>query len=99
MLGFVVLIVGSGLFTKFAAESAFSKKIKFFIKKFHTIFAYAIIILFKINILFNWYTTNITTFAVLTAWDIIFFIAWIYLKFFNEKIEEVVIDIRTRITD
>jgi hypothetical protein len=83
MLGFIILLVSSGMFTKFAKESTFSKSLKNFIKNFHKIFAYSIIILFKVNILFNWYTTNHSVFAALVAWDVIFLLIWTYLKFFN----------------
>lgn len=86
MLGFIVLLVGSGLFTRYSVDSVFGKKLRFFVKKFHILFAYAIIILFKINILYNWYTTNMTTFTVLTAWDVTTFLIWAYLKFFSERI-------------
>ena len=86
MLGFIVLLVLSGLFTKYAKESYFSIALKKNIPIFHKFFAYFMIVLFKINALFEWYTTNLTVFAILVAWDVSFFFAWIYLKFFNEKL-------------
>lgn len=96
MLGFVVIIAASGLFTRYARNLAFSRGLKNFIKRFHKTFAYLVIILFKINILFNWYTTTMPVFTFLTAWDVFFFLLWAYLKFFKEKLEGVVTDMRVR---
>jgi hypothetical protein len=68
-------------------------------KGFHNIFAYLIIILFKINILFNWYITTLSIFAFLTAWDVFFLLLWAYLKFYKEDLQSTVIDMRTRKSD
>jgi len=86
MLGFILMLVSSGMFTKYGKDSKYNKSLKNFIKIFHKSFAYFIIVLFKINILFNWYGTDLTVFSVLTAWDVIFLIIWVYLKFFNNDI-------------
>lgn len=94
MLGFVVIIAASGLFTRYAKDMAFSWGLKHFIKRFHNIFAYLVIILFKINILFNWYVTSIPVFAFLTAWDVCFFLLWAYFKFYRENLEAIAIDMR-----
>lgn len=75
---------------------AFSWTLKKNIKRFHKIFAYLVIILFKINILFNWYTTTMSIFAFLTAWDVFFFLLWAYLKFYRQNLEGTVIDMRTK---
>lgn len=99
MLGFVVLIVASGLFTRFAKDMAFSMKLKRYVKWFHKIFTYLVIILFKINILFNWYGTSLVIFAFLTAWDVFFLLLWAYLKFYKDTMEGTVLDLRTKKQD
>jgi hypothetical protein len=97
LLGFLILLVCSGLFNRYCKDSKLAKPLKTFIRRFHILFAYAVIILFKINILFNWYMTKMTVFAFLTAWDVTFLLVWTYLKFFKDRIEETVLDMRTKI--
>lgn len=83
MLGFSALQASSGIITKYFLNSSELKlQTKKWIKNFHKFFAYFLAILFKINILWNWYTTYLPTFYFLIAWEGVCLIIWGYLKFF-----------------
>lgn len=69
MLGFVVLQVVSGLITSYYLNSkVLEQKVKIYIKGFHIIFAYFLGVLFKINMIWNWYSTEIKVFVLLIVW-------------------------------
>jgi hypothetical protein len=69
MLGFVTLQVSSGIIAKnFLNSSELKPFLKKWIKNFHKFFAYFLAVLFKINMLWNWYFTYIPTFYSLIAW-------------------------------
>jgi hypothetical protein len=69
MLGFVTFQVLSGFITKsFLNSSELKPYLKKWIKNFHKFLAYFLAVLFKINILWNWYTTNLPTFYFLISW-------------------------------
>ena len=69
MLGFVVLQVVSGLITSYYLNSkVLEQKVKIYIKLFHQIFAYFLGVLFKINMIWNWYSTDIKVFVLLIVW-------------------------------
>jgi hypothetical protein len=68
MFGFIVLIATSGMFTRLYRDSSFSRSIKKGVRIFHIYFTYLIVVMFKINALWNWYGTYLTTFGVLLAW-------------------------------
>ena len=55
MLGLVVILVSTGLFNRFYVDSSFSFKLKKGIKLFHKYFAYIVVVIFKVNLTYNWY--------------------------------------------
>ena len=98
MLGFVVLIVSSGLFTKFYRNSAFPRSVKKGVKNFHRWFAYIIVVIFKVNVLWSWYySPPMAAFACIMAWEVLCLLIWVYLKFFIKKVEGTVVDMRTKL--
>lgn len=84
MLGFVVLQVSSGLITSYYLNSkALGQKLKIYIKIFHKSLAYFLAVLFKLNIIWNWYSTEIKVFVLLIVWEALTISIWFYLKFFR----------------
>jgi hypothetical protein len=99
MLGFVVLQVSSGLITYYYLNSkVLEQKMKVYIKVFHKVLAYFLAILFKANMIWNWYSTDIKVFILLIIWEALSISIWLYLKFFRAQLEGAIEDFRLTIT-
>jgi len=81
MLGFSVIQVGGGLFTRlYGLDRRANLKFVTIMKWSHSLFGYFLGILYKINIMWIWYYIPQATFIIM-GWDIFCLLIWLYLKF------------------
>ena len=86
MLGFSVVQVGGGLFTRiFSVDRRANLKLAKAMKITHLVFGYLLGIIYKINILWVWYYYPQATY-VLLAWEILSIIVLVYFKISSKKL-------------
>ena len=85
MLGFSVIQVGGGLFTRiYSVDRKANLKLVNILKISHLIFGYFLGLIYKINILWIWFYIPEATY-ILIAWEILSLIVLLYLKIGKQK--------------